>query len=110
MVAPVEDCDLRTLCQLPSEANDESVRISCCHSKLPLRQPEPALQLLRDPQRILAWQHRCYSTPRAIMNGICNLLQSMTSHGAGIPHAEVDVLVSIHVDETSTVSLNEVHG
>ena len=52
VVAPVHHRDPRPPGQVPGEAQHEPVRVGGRHRQLPRRQPEPAGQLLADPDRV----------------------------------------------------------
>ena len=110
VVAPGVDEHLRPARYLAREADREPVRVGRGQRELPRRQPEAAGKLLAAPESILARQHHGDSAPHLLGDRVSQGGRRVPGHRSGIPEAEVDVLVSVHVHEARASSLLHEHG
>ena len=99
VVAPVEDGHPRPAGQVAGEAQHEPVGVRGRDGQLPGRQPEAAGELLADPGRVLAGQHRGRPGGHPLGDRGGDRGQGVARHRTGVAEAQVDVLQPVDVDE-----------
>ena len=99
VVAVVVDDDLRAPGDLAAEAQRESVRVRCRQRELPVRQPEAALKLLADPDRVLGREHVGDTASELPLDGVDRGRGAMPGHRARVAEAEIDVVVAVDAAE-----------
>ena len=105
VVAPVEDEDLVAPGRVPREPQHEPVGVGRRHRDLPERQAETLPQLLADGDRVFGGEHGRDPASRLPRDGVDGRRRRVTGHRAGVAEAEVDVGVTVDVDEVSVVRL-----
>ena len=69
VIAPVEDQNLGASCDLPRQADGESVRVGGGERELPVGQAESLLQFFGDENRVFAGQHQRDAAPHLLFDG-----------------------------------------
>ena len=110
VVAPVVDEDLRPAGDLPGQPDREPVGVRGRERELPVRQAEPAGELLGDHDRVLGREHERRPPAHLVGHGLGGGLGGVAGHRAGVAQAQVDVLVPVDVGEAGARRLGDEHG
>ena len=95
VVAVVVDDDLRPSGDLAAEAQREAVRVRGRQRELPVGQPEAALELLADPDRVLGREHVGDAASELPLDRLDRGRGAVPGHRARVAEAEVDVVVAV---------------
>ena len=86
------------------ETNGETIRVRGGQGELPVRQMKATLQFFADPDGVLRGQHQRDSTIELRLRGGNGGCGGMSGHGSGIAEAEIDVAMSVDIDDFGSVS------
>lgn len=99
VVAPIVHEDLRPPGQMPSQPQNETIRVGCADGKLPFRQTEASGQFLTHPSCVDARKHHSRTTIQLRGNRRCNFIDCVAGHGPCVTQAKVGVTMTVEVDE-----------
>ncbi|ABA52578.1 hypothetical protein BURPS1710b_A1291 [Burkholderia pseudomallei 1710b] len=99
VIAAVEHDDVLAARGRARPAQHEAVRVARAQRELPVRQPEAARELRRDPRGVLARQHRRVAARRLLGERACDGLGRVAEHRARVAQAEVGVAMAVDVGE-----------
>ena len=104
VVAPVIDDDLWLSSEESREPKHEPIGVGSTECKLPFRQTEPRREVLGHDHRVGTRKHRG-KTPLGLRNQrIGHFRTRVSDHRTGIAQTKIDVLIAVHIDESTTIS------